>query len=210
MTTRTALVAFDQTGEPYSGSTDPRSAGNGAIMRLAPVPLAFASNPERAIALAGDSARTTHGAETCVDASRYFAGLIVGAVQGAPKADLLAPMYSPVPEVWEKDPLHPKIAEIAQCSFLRIEPPEIKGTGYVVKSLEAALWAFAKSEDFEHGALLAVNLGDDADTTGAVYGQIAGAYYGVESIPEAWREKLAMVTTIEDFADGLLELAESA
>jgi ADP-ribosylglycohydrolase len=118
-------------------------------------------------------------------------------------------MYSPVPGLWKHEPLHPKIAEIANGSFLRKEPPEIKGTGYVVKSLEAALWAFAKSKDFEHGALLAVNLGDDADTTGAVYGQIAGAFYGVESIPASWREKVAMREKIEEFADGLLELAEN-
>ena len=82
-------------------------------------------------------------------------------------------------------PLAPAIAEIANGSFNDREPPEIAGTGYVVRSLESALWAFAKSTTFEDGALLAVNLGDDADTTGAIYGQIAGAHYGVEGIPVA-------------------------
>ena len=79
--------------------------------------------------------------------------------------------------------MSPKIDEIASGSFTRRNPPVIKGTGYVVKSLEAALWAFNKSSSFEEGCLLAVNLGDDADTTGAVYGQIAGAYYTVDDIP---------------------------
>jgi ADP-ribosyl-[dinitrogen reductase] hydrolase len=79
------------------------------------------------------------------------------------------------------------------------------GDGYVVESLEAALWAFAKSRSFEHGALLAVNLGDDADTTGAVYGQIAGAYYGAGAIPERWRSKLAHRETLESFAERLYE-----
>jgi ADP-ribosyl-[dinitrogen reductase] hydrolase len=74
------------------------------------------------------------------------------------------------------------IAEVAGGTFLRREPPAIRGSGYVTRSLEAALWAFARSTSFEHGALLAVNLGDDADTTGAIYGQLAGAFYGVDAI----------------------------
>ena len=83
-----------------------------------------------------------------------------------------------------------QVAEVAEGSFKHREPPQIRGTGYVVESLEAALWAFHKSRDFREGALLAVNLGDDADTTGAIYGQIAGAHYGVQAIPAAWREQL--------------------
>jgi ADP-ribosyl-[dinitrogen reductase] hydrolase len=77
-----------------------------------------------------------------------------------------------------------------------------------VQSLEAALWAFCQGSTFEEGCLLAVNLGDDADTTGAVYGQLAGAFYGVNGIPEGWRERLTMQETILDFADRLYSLAE--
>jgi ADP-ribosylglycohydrolase len=76
-----------------------------------------------------------------------------------------------------------------------------------VRSLEAALWAFNNSDDFRTGALLAVNLGDDADTTGAVYGQLAGAYYGESGIPEEWRSVIAKRELIIDFADKLYELA---
>ena len=92
---------------------------------------------------------------------------------------------------------------IAAGSFRHREPPEIRGTGYVVDSLEAALWAFDRSDSFRDGALLAVNLGDDADTTGAVYGQLAGAFYGEQAIPQSWRAKLAMREMIERFADRL-------
>ena len=77
-------------------------------------------------------------------------------------------------------------------------------TGYVVETLEAALWAFHNSTSFRQGALLAVNLGDDADTTGAIYGQLAGAYYGDQAIPAPWREKLAHRDLLEQFADKLL------
>lgn len=80
-----------------------------------------------------------------------------------------------------------------------------RGTGYVVESLEAALWAFHNSENFHDGALLDVNLGDDADTTGAAFGQLAGAYYGEEGIPERWRELVAKKDLILGLADMLFE-----
>jgi ADP-ribosyl-[dinitrogen reductase] hydrolase len=203
VTARGALERFQRTGAAWYGSTNPQTAGNGSLMRLAPVPLFFASDPARAIARAADSSRTTHGAPEAVDACRYFAGLIVGAVDGRSKTDLLAPGFAPVDGLWDDAPLAPAIAEVANGSFSHREPPQIAGTGYVVRSLEAALWAFAKSTTFEDGALLAVNLGDDADTTGAIYGQIAGAYYGVEGIPARWRKKLAGRETLERLAGAL-------
>jgi ADP-ribosyl-[dinitrogen reductase] hydrolase len=208
-TVRAALARFERTGEPWSGSTDEFSAGNGSIMRLAPIPLFFAEDPQVAVARAADSSRTTHGAPEAVDGCRYLAALIVGALRGQSKIELLSPLFTPVPGLWSREPLAPKIHNVATGSFLRREPPDIRGTGYVVDSLEAALWAFAKSTSFEHGALLAVNLGDDADTTGAVYGQLAGAYYGVDGIPKHWRARLAHLDTLEDFAVRLLRSGDS-
>ena len=199
-TVRDALHRFERAGEPWSGSTDPKAAGNGSLMRLAPIPIFFVRDPEEAITRAADSSRTTHGAREAVDACRYYCGLIVGALRGLTKSELLEPMFTPVPGLWERLPLAPKIESVARGSFLRNGPPDIRGTGYVVQSIEAALWAFARSTSFRQGALLAVNLGDDADTTGAIYGQLAGAFYGVEAIPTEWRSKLTAVDTLESFA----------
>ena len=70
-----------------------------------------------------------------------------------------------------------------------------------------ALWAFHRSDGFREGALLSVNLGDDADTTGAIYGQLAGAHYGAKTIPAAWRDKLTMAAEITSLADNLHESA---
>ena len=198
-----ALRRFEQSGEPYSGSTDPNSAGNGSLMRLAAVPLFFAADPAEAVRRCGDSSRTTHGAATAVDACRYLGGLIVGAVAGASKDELLSQRYTPVPGLWEREPLTAEVDDVAAGSFLNREPPEIEGSGYVVRSLEAALWAFHRSDSFRDGALLAVNLGNDADTTGAVYGQIAGAFYGEAGIPTEWRALLARRKLIEQLADRL-------
>lgn len=204
-----ALTRYRRTGDPLAGVTDPNSAGNGSLMRLAPVPLFFAADAERAIRLSGDSSRTTHGAETCIDACRYFGGLIVGAANGATKDELLSPRYAPVAGIWERAPLCAAIDEVAGGSFLRREPPEIVGSGYVVKSLEAALWAFARAENFEQGCLLAANLGNDADTTAAIYGQIAGVFWGLDGIPERWRRRIAYAPLITGLADRLLRGPEA-
>jgi ADP-ribosylglycohydrolase len=202
-TTREALTRFVRTRNPFCGSTDSNKAGNGSIMRLAPVPMYFLNDPARAIEMAADSSRTTHGAFAAVDACRYLAGLLIGALRGASREMLLSELYSPVEGYWNSHPLIPEIREIASGSYKGKEPPEIQGSGYSVRSLEAALWAFNKSDDFRDGCLLAANLGNDADTTAAVYGQLAGAYYGEPGIPRQWIEKLAMRDTIAGIADRL-------
>jgi ADP-ribosylglycohydrolase len=205
-TTAEALRSFISTEDPFAGSTSARAAGNGSLMRLAPAPLFFDADPELAVRMSAESSRTTHGALTCLDACRFYGGLMVGAVNGVPKEQLLSPRYAPVPGLWDREPLCAEIDEIAEGSYLRKEPPAIVGSGYVVKSLEAALWAFSRSSTFAEGCLLAVNLGYDADTTGAIYGQLAGACYGVEGIPASWRECLVQADLIRSFADQLYEL----
>jgi len=206
-TVRSALERFLRTGEPYCGSADPHAAGNGSLMRLAPVALFYARDPAQAIERCGESSRTTHQAQTAVDACRYFGALIVGALAGASKDALLSDHYSPIPGYWAEHPLCPPIDEIAGGSFRRRQPPEIVGSGYVVLALEAALWAFYHGASFAEACLLAANLGDDADTTAAICGQLAGAFYGEQGIPEHWRHILACREFIESLADRLYQLS---
>ena len=205
LTVRTALSVFLKTGEPFAGSTDPLTAGNGSLMRLAPIPLFFAADPALAISLSAESSRTTHGTRTCLDACRYFGALVLGAIHGVDKQILLSARYSPVAGLWDDKPLCPEINQVACGSFKDKAPPAIVGSGYVVQALEAALWAFYRSSNFREGCLLAVNLGNDADTTAAIYGQIAGAYYGFNDIPASWREQLVHKDIIIRFAAMLCE-----
>lgn len=204
-TTLAAIARFEKTGEVGPGPRGPMASGNGSLMRLAPVPLYYATDPRAAMDRSAESSRTTHEAPEAVDACRYFAGLIVGALAGASKNELLSPRYSPVPGYFDQFPLHDEVDEVACGSFHRREPPAIEGAGYVVRTLEAALWALDSSEHFADGCLMAVNLGNDADTTAAIYGQLAGAYYGVHAIPGEWRMKLARRGTIEELADRLYQ-----
>jgi ADP-ribosyl-[dinitrogen reductase] hydrolase len=198
-----AITTFRQTGQGFAGPTEEHTAGNGSLMRLAPVPMYYEDDGARAIRMAANSSRVTHGTAMAVDACRYFAGLLVGALRGESKATLLGPHYTPVPGLWAADPLHSAIAAVAAGSFHTKQPPAIRGTGFVVQSLEAALWAFATTESFAEGALEAVNLGDDADTTGAIFGQLAGAHYGVDRIPSNWLGLIARGDEIRQFARDL-------
>jgi len=211
-TTKMALLKFhpnNPTSNPYCGSTENVIGGNGCIMRLCAVPLFFYSDVIKAIETSGDSSRTTHGAPACVDGCRYMASLILGGLYGYTKEQILSDHFFPGTsnDYWKKHPLHRAIAPIAKGSFKIKNPPEIMGRGNVASTLEAALWAFYHTDNFKDGCLKVVNLGDDADTTGAVYGQIAGAFYGENNIPEGWRKILAKKELLESYANKLFDLA---
>jgi len=116
-TVRAALAKYETSRNPYSGPTAPDTAGNGSLMRLAPVPLFFAGDPKQAIDRAADSSRTTHGAPEALDACRYYAGLILGALAGVDKETLLGANYAPLPGAWDAEPLSPNVAQVAAGSF---------------------------------------------------------------------------------------------
>lgn len=204
-TVNAALQRFVARREPYCGSADPNAAGNGSIMRLAPVAIRYATRPRKAIDYAAASSRTTHRAEEAVDACRYMASMLVGLINGLSKEAVLHESYEAVTGLWDTEPLAPRVARIRRGSFKVRNPPQVRGAGYVIASIEAALWAFWRSSSFREGALAAVNLGDDADTTGAVYGQLAGAAYGVSGIPDKWLAKLAWRDRIQEMADALVQ-----
>lgn len=200
-TVAVALKRYQQTGEPFSGSVDPGSAGNGAVMRLAPVPMFFGNSLEKTIHFSGESARTTHGAMEVIECARLFGAQIRAALCGSEKRTIIENAgYSPGA---------PKLAEIASGGYRRKSDREIKGTGYIVDSLEAALWCFERSDSYETAVLMAANLGDDADTTAAICGQLAGAHYGVEAIPQHWKDCLAMYDEIEALALRLFQNREA-
>lgn len=198
-TTSGALRRFAQTGEPFSGSTRPMSAGNGSIMRLAPVPIYFWRSPLSAAELSGESSRTTHGARECVDACRYMGWMLASAIQSGDLRQSTFPLTSVLTDAVQTIALRPR--EV----WSDIPRDRISSSGYVIHTLEAALWAFFTTSNFRDGAIQAVNLGDDADTVGAVYGQIAGAYYGESGIPEEWLDKVLWREYIGDLADDLTE-----
>lgn len=195
-TVAAALRRYRNTGNPFAGATDPRSAGNGCIMRLAPVPMFYYPDEEAAARYAAESSRTTHAAAECMDACCLLAGILIRALAGRTKEEVLF-------EGGGNFAGSPSIGAIARGEYRQKAASQIRGSGYVVESLEAALWCFLCTDTFETAILRAANLGDDTDTTAAVCGQVAGAYYGASGIPERWLERLVMREQIIDLADRL-------
>ncbi|OPZ31407.1 MAG: ADP-ribosyl-(dinitrogen reductase) glycohydrolase [Lentisphaerae bacterium ADurb.BinA184] len=206
-TTSRALHRFWKTGDAFSGEASPTSAGNGCLMRLAPVPMFFFPDEDTAVRRAGESAQTTHGAEECIQACRLFARLLCRALGGADKEALLTVESGQTPV---RPGLSPRLGQIAAGTYRHKTDTEIRGTGYVVDCLEAALWCFHGTDSFRDAILAAANLGDDADTTAAVCGQIAGAHYGENGIPAAWRKRLVQADKIAGLADSLLAASTRA
>jgi len=214
-TTAAALLRFELGGNAR-GTGDPResAAGNGSIMRLAPVPIRYVDlYPEQVdelARLAAESSLPTHASLPCTSACRYLAVVLAALIHGEPREAVLAGDWPPLLQLDAAEPLHPLIRDVASGSYRRKAPPEIRGSGWVVESLEAALWAFHDAMSFEEAVLKAVNLGDDADTTGAVCGQLAGAFWGESGIAPGLRQGLARMDMIEAALAGLMGAGPSA
>ena len=194
-TTTAALERYQRTGDPFAGTTADEMATNGSLMRLAPVPLFALGDADETTRLAIAQSRLTHGAPQAVEACAFFAGLLRDAVLGAGKAAVLAPRdWAGVAAV----------RAVAAGSWRGKDRAAIRASGYVVDTLEAALWAVGQTDSFEDALILAVNLGEDSDTAGAVTGQLAGALYGENAIPERWLRPLAWRERIAGLADALV------
>ena len=210
MTTGMALERFEKDGDARScGDDHPRASGNGSIMRLAPVPIHFAELYPAQLGelsrLADESSLPTHASSQCRSACRYLALVLTGLIMGASRDEVLSPDWEPLERLRALGRLHHEVEAVVAGSFRLKRPPEIVGGGYVVETLEAALWAFHYANDFREAVLTAVNLGDDSDTTGAVCGQLAGAYWGESGIPEKWLTELGKREMIEDALRRLID-----
>ena len=199
-TTASGLSAFETHGDATrSGSTI--GQGNGSIMRLSPVSIRYAhlltAHPERLAELADSSSVVTHAAPECRYAARVLALILAGLIEGLPREIVLDPKGSILAPLLADNNMPFAILEVTSGSYMHREPPIIRGTGHVIRSLEAALWAFHNAPNYSTAVLRAVNLGDDSDTTGAIAGQMAGAFFGETGIPQAWLDGLARKDMLE-------------
>ena len=198
-TVASQLARFSRTGEAFDPHPDEESAANGSLMRLAPVPIRWWRDPAKAAARAAESSKTTHPARRPTDACRVLGAMTAALIGGTPADAVLDAGF------WRCGDLHPAIEAVAKGSWHGKRPPQIRGTGYCVDALEAAIWAVGGGVDFRHAVLRAANLGDDADTTAAIAGQLAGARWGASDIPPDWRERVVMADRIVAMASGLFD-----
>lgn len=196
-TTASQLRRFHRTGQPVDPAPDPEAAANGSLMRLAPVPIRWHHDLDAAVEMSAASSRTTHAADRPVDACKLLGAIVAALIAGHDFDDVAGPGW------WDREALHPQVTAVAAGSWRHKQPPAIRGTGFCIDALEAALWAVGGADDFREAVLRAANLGDDADTTAAIAGQIAGARWGANAIPEKWRLRLALGDRIRSMATWL-------
>jgi ADP-ribosyl-[dinitrogen reductase] hydrolase len=197
-TTKAALDRYQKENVLFAGKPSD-SASNGAIMRLAPVPIFFHKNLKSAITQSVLHTKTTHAAIECLEASALFAYVLYFIFEGKTKNEILKFIHF-------EEKLTTQVDDIKKGMFKNKTPEEISGQGSAICTLEAAFYAFYKFDNFYDGLVFVVNLGDDTDTVGAVYGQIAGAYYGIDHIPKNLKDNLYDFKMIEEMTTKFLEL----
>ena len=195
--TARAIGRYIKSGDPFAGSDEPNQAGNGALMRIAPIPMYYFGNLELAREMGIKSSITTHGCSEVCDTSSLFVKMLFKALHGRSKDEILCSWVHTESQ---------KIRSICLSDYKEKTEDEISSSGYVVNSLEAALWAFSSTNDFESAILKVANLGDDSDTTAAICGQLSGAYYGYDTLPKHWLVPLYKRDLIVDTADRLYQL----
>jgi ADP-ribosylglycohydrolase len=193
-TTRSQLGRFERTGVAVDPRVDEEAAANGSLMRLAAVPVRWHGDVAEAAAMSGESSRTTHAAARPVDACRAMGAMVAALIGGQPWDEVTSAGF------WRWGALHPAVEAVVRGSWRGKQPPAIRGTGYCVDALEAALWAVGGASSFADAVLRAANLGDDADTTAAIAGQLAGARWGRSGIPAGWRARVVLADRVEALA----------
>ncbi|KAI4199476.1 MAG: hypothetical protein LQ350_004617 [Teloschistes chrysophthalmus] len=218
--TRTALgiwnVKFARFGKParvraWQESIDYElkkkvHCGNGSLMRVSPIGLVYHKDPQKAMDYAAASSQVTHPYPTNAEACKIYTKLIASTFSNLGKVDLASIVAD-----WQfEDPdLKARFEKYGKLEdWQQVQEEAISSSGYVVHTLEASLWAFFSTESFEEGGIKAVNLGDDADTVGAIYGGIAGAYYGSEALPKRWLDGLQARDVLDPVVDGVVALLD--
>ncbi len=197
--TSKALANYGQTGELPPEKE--RAAGNGSLMRLAPIPMYYHHSFQKAVKYSGKSSLTTHNNVMAIDACRFTGGLIQTFISSDtnPKASKEEIIRATAAQL----SLDARVEEAITGALTKESGQQIESDGFVINSLEASLWSFTNTSTFKEAVLKAVNLGHDADTTGAITGQIAGAFYGRDAIPESWVQQLALKEKVFDIIDNL-------
>lgn len=203
VTTSNAIKQYLHLENPKAGSKEIHHSGNGSIMRLAPIPIYFYQNINKTIQYSAESSLTTHGSPECIESCMLLGAILnlfINNINNESKKELI--FNSNLESILNLK--EPKVIQLLNGdSWLKLKYEELPNTGYVIDTLISALWCLYYSKDFEEALILAVNLCGDADTIGAVCGQLAGAYYGYDQIPNHWISIIKESTYIQKEAYSL-------
>src|SRR6056297_341017 len=192
----TSLAITDYIKENKLPPQRENAAGNGSIMRLAPIPMYYINNYDKTVYYSGKSSLTTHNNIMAIDSCKYLGAFIFHAINGKSKDYLLNDLYKNMD-------LDERVLDRVNGNYKTKEMKDISSDAFVLNTLEASLWSFNNSDGYESAVDLAINLGGDTDTTAAVTGQMAGSFYGINNIPKDWINKLAKKELILSLIRGL-------
>ena len=197
-TTRFALEQYMRVGPSWYGNTEKHTAGNAAVIRQAPVSI-FRRKSLRAIYFESQAqSRATHGAVESINACQFLGLILHYLINGYSKEQTFSPHVFP---------LCARVMVINAGEYKNKSRDQIRSSGYVIDTLEAAMWSVWNTDNFRDAILLAANLADDADSVAATAGQIAGALYGYSGIPLEWKNKLVQHDRIFQMAGELFDRA---
>lgn len=184
--------------------------GNGSLMRILPLILEIQGKDfESQFEIIWHNSALTHRHVRAAMACMLYLRLADRLFQGLGKDDAYARARADILELWEEIGFEEEerawFQRMVQEDIRETDRAAIRGSGYVIESLEASLWAFMQTETYEAAVLAAINLGEDTDTTAAITGGLAGLLYGYEAIPEDWRAALARLEEILELSDRLAE-----
>lgn len=208
ITTKEAIYEFKRGMTPdLCGGLDEYSNGNGSLMRI--LPLAYYLNSVKDINTRYDVVKRvssiTHGHFRSVFSCFIYVEFAILILEGNNKNEAYSKLKKPILDFAQHNEFNPKeiqlFSRILEEDIAKQDRFNIKGTGYVLRSLEAAFWCLLNSETYEESVLKAVNLGEDTDTTAAITGGLAGLYFGYNNIPETWRFQLARFEDIMDLIE---------
>jgi ADP-ribosylglycohydrolase len=193
----------------FSGNIFEEDNGNGSLMRI--LPLAFylknGEDIEKLYQTVKEVSSITHGHFRSVFSCFIYVIFAIELMKGKDKKEGYSHVQKTALEFAEIQGFNPKeiqlFDKILKNDISTYAEDEIRGSGYVLQSLEASLWCFLNSESYSEAVLKAVNLGEDTDTTGVITGGIAGIYYGFENIPEEWIAELVRKEDIENLCNKL-------
>jgi ADP-ribosylglycohydrolase len=203
-----ALANYQWRGQPMAGSHDPRDRTTAALPRTIAAVIFSVADPEAAVQLAGECARTTHQSPLVLDSCRYYGAMLAGALRAEDPRKLLHGLYEPVPGLWDRRPLKPAVAAMARAN----EPPPVEVHAKrapapdIVAALARARAAVASAMDFEDALQRACDSAVEPGLEAALAGTLMGSIAGPDVIP---RERLAGIARVEVIESSAARLARA-
>lgn len=212
-TCKMAIDKFDENREDPTlcGIDDINANGNGSLMRI--LPIAYYAIEKKLkeyeiLELVRQISSMTHAHEISVMGCYFYVRYVIFLLNGKDKYSAYS-MAKCVDYGMFKEETQEVYNRLIKDDISKVKVNDIKSTGYIVDSLEAAIWVTLKSENYKEAVIGAINLGGDTDTIGALTGALAGIIYGYDFIPEEWKDNIAkkeyLMDIFEEFSENIYE-----